>query len=408
MTSQRVVVVGAGHAGGSFVALLRQGGFDGDVVMIGAEEHLPYHRPPLSKSFGDSTPIMWLRDACFYGENGIVTKLGETATAIDRQAKTVRLASGAEVAYDVLVLATGAEPRRLPLPGDGLDGIHTLRTLADAVALREAIASGQPLVIIGGGYVGLEVAAAARGRGVDVTIIEREKRVLNRVASPLLSGLLSDHHRAQGTRILTAAEIAGFTCDRGRVGGVRLADGTEIGGGFVLVGVGAAPRDTLASAAGLACAGGIVVDDMARTSDPSILAIGDVTNRPVGDGATAVGRMRLESIPSAIEQAKQAAAGILGSPRDTLDVPWFWSDQFDLKIKIAGIVRGNFETVVRGKASSGSYALFHHDAGRLVAAETVNAPRDFMAAKRILSAGGRIDPDALADPAVDLRTLQAA
>jgi 3-phenylpropionate/trans-cinnamate dioxygenase ferredoxin reductase subunit len=172
--------------------------------------------------------------------------------------------------------------------------------------------------------------------------------------------------------------------------------------------VGAVPRDTLASAAGLACAGGIVVDDMARTSDPSILAIGDVTNRPVGEGTTAVGRMRLESIPSAIEQAKQAAAGILGSPRDALDVPWFWSDQFDLKIKIAGIVRGNVETVVRGEASSGSYALFHHDAGRLVAAETVNAPRDFMAAKRILSAGGRIDPGALADPAVDLRTLQAA
>jgi 3-phenylpropionate/trans-cinnamate dioxygenase ferredoxin reductase subunit len=408
MTSQRVVVVGAGHAGGSLVALLRQGGFDGDIVMIGAEEHLPYHRPPLSKSFGDSTPVKWLRDACFYGENGIVTNLGETATEIDRQAKTVRLASGAEVAYDVLVLATGAEPRRLPLPGDGLDGIHTLRTLADAGALREAIADGQSLVIIGGGYVGLEVAAAARGRGVDVTIIEREERVLNRVASPLLSGLLSDHHRAQGTRILTSAEMAGFICDRGRVGGVRLADGTEIGGGFVLVGVGAVPRDTLASAAGLACAGGVVVDDMARTSDPSILAIGDVTNRPVGEGATAVGRMRLESIPSAIEQAKQAAAGILGSPRDPLDVPWFWSDQFDLKIKIAGIVRGNVETVVRGEASSGSYALFHHDAGRLVAAETANAPREFMAAKRILGAGGRIDPGALADPSVDLRTLQAA
>jgi 3-phenylpropionate/trans-cinnamate dioxygenase ferredoxin reductase subunit len=408
MTSQRVVVVGAGHAGGSFVALLRQGGFDGEIVMIGAEEHLPYHRPPLSKSFDGSEPTKWLRDACFYRENGIVTKLSETATVIDREAKTVRLASGAEVDYDVLVLATGAEPRRLPLPGEGLDGIHTLRTLSDAGLLREAIASGQPLVIIGGGYIGLEVAAAARGRGVDVTIVEREERVLARVASPLLSDLLSDHHRAQGTSILTAAEMAGFICDRGRVGGVRLADGTEIGCGFALVGVGAVPRDTLASAAGLACAGGIVVDEMARTSDPSILAIGDVTNRPVGEGTMAVGRMRLESIPSAIEQAKQATAGILGSLRGTLDVPWFWSDQFDLKIKIAGIVRGNFETVVRGEASTGSYALFHHDAGRLVAAETVNAPRDFMAAKRILSAGGQIDPSTLADPAVDLRTLKAA
>ena len=408
MTARRVVVIGAGHAGGTLVALLRQTGFDGEIIMIGAEEHLPYHRPPLSKSIGDAEPQQWIRDAMFYPENGITTKVGETVTALNRETKTIRLSSGSDVAYDVLVIATGAEPRRLTLPGEGLEGIGTLRTLADAEVLREAVSSGRPLAIIGGGYIGLEVAAAAQSRGADVTVIEREDRVLARVASPTLSDLLSTHHRAQGTRIFTGAEMSGFVCDRGRVGGVTLADGTEIECGFALVGVGAIPRDALAREAGIICAGGIVVDELARTNDPSVLAIGDVTNRPVDGVAIGGGRMRLESIPSAVEQAKQATAAIMGTSWEKSGVPWFWSDQFDLKIKIAGIVHGDFETAVLGATDSGSYSLFHHSGGRLIAAETVNSPKEFMAAKRILASGGQIDPRKLADPAVNVGDLYAA
>jgi 3-phenylpropionate/trans-cinnamate dioxygenase ferredoxin reductase component len=402
MSSRRAVIVGAGHAGGTFAALLRRSGFDGGIVLIGTEEHLPYHRPPLSKSF-HGEPVKWLYEAEFYAENDITIRPGETVVSIDRAAGKVRLASGTGLGYDVLVLATGVEPRRLPLPGDELEGIHTLRTLADADMLREAVNSGEPLAIVGGGYIGLEVAAAARARGMDVTVIEREDRILSRVASKKLSELLTDHHRDRGTRILTGAGTTGFICDRGRVGGIRLDDGTTVPCSTALIGAGAIPRDGLARQTGLACEGGIVVDDVARTSDPGILAIGDVTSRPVAGRPGR--RMRLESIPSAVEQAKQAVAAVMGLPAVGPEVPWFWSDQFDLKIKIAGVVHGDYETVLRGDPQSGSYSLFHHDGGRLVAAETVNAPREFMAAKRVLSSRGFVDPSALANSSIDLREL---
>lgn len=404
MSGRRVVVVGAGHAGGTFAALLRRAGFDGEIVLVGSESHPPYQRPPLSKSLDSDASTQWLYGPDVYASNCIETRLGETVTAIDRQAKTVRLASGTELRYDVLALATGVEPRRLSVAGGGLAGVQTLRTLEDAQSLRYVVRSGQPLAIIGGGYIGLEVAAAARARNVDVTIIEREDRVLARVASPALSEQLTWRHRAQGTRILTGVETADFTGDQGRISGVNLTDGMSIPCSAVLVGVGAFARDALAREAGLECtAAGVVVDDLARTSDPSILAMGDVTVRPMT--GLPVGRMRLESIPSAVDQAKRAVAVVMGTPAGPSEVPWSWSDQFDLKIKTAGIVNGDFETVARGDLSSASFALYHHREGQLIAVETVNSPRDFMAGKRILHSGGRIDPDQLADPAADLRTL---
>lgn len=408
MSPRHIVIVGGGHAGGTLAARLRRAGSEDEVTIIGTEQCAPYHRPPLSKSFvkRDATPpVQWLYDPAFYADNGITPRWGETVTSVDKVAKQVTLTGGDTVSYDVLVLATGAEPRRLPLPGEGLEGVHTLRDLTDAGILGEAIASGKPLAIVGGGYIGLEVAAAARSMGVAVTVIEREPRILSRVASPELSTQLTERHRNQGTTIVTGAETVGFQCDRGHVGGIELADGTVVNCGTALVGAGAVPRDGLAQQIGLECSGGVIVDDLTRTSEPDILAIGDVANRPVPGLATPTGRMRLESIPNAVEQAQKAASLLLGAAPKDDDVPWFWSDQFDLKIKIAGIVHGDFETVVRGDADAGSFALFHHRDGHLIAAETVNAPKDFMAARRMLAAGKQLDTEALLDPDTDLRTL---
>jgi 3-phenylpropionate/trans-cinnamate dioxygenase ferredoxin reductase component len=413
MNPRKIVVVGAGHAGGTFVALLRREGYDGEIAMVGAEEHAPYHRPPLSKSFGaagtgNDEKVKWIYDPEYYRSQGIDLHLRESVVSIDRDRRQVVLTGGDVLDYDLLVLATGAEPRRLNLPGEGLDRIHTLRDLADAERLEEAILSGVPLAIVGGGYIGLEVAAAARAQGVDVTVIEREDRLLARVASPALSGLLSEHHRASGTRILTGAQTVGYVCDAGRVGGVRLADGAVVPCGTVLVGAGAVPRQALAEQAGLECGNGITVDARCRTSDESILAIGDVTNRPVDGLEMMDGRMRVESIPSAVDQARHAVDLVLGRPAQGHEVPWFWFDQLDLKIKIAGIVHGDYETVQRGDPASGSFALYHLRDGRLVAAETVNAPKDFMAAKRMLSSKRLVEAAALRDPAIDLKVLVAA
>lgn len=404
MTGKHVVVVGAGHAGGTLAALLRRDGFDGPITVIGAENDPPYHRPPLSKSFSDDS-VKWLYDADFYAEQDITLQLGQMVRSVDAAAKQVELASGAVIGYDILVLATGAEPRRLPVPGDTLAGIHTLRERGDASVLREAFHTGRPLVIIGGGYIGLEVAAAARARGVEVTILEREDRILGRVASRPLSELLTAYHREQGTTVLTGVEIGGFECDRGFVGGVELADGQTLGCATVLVGAGAMPRDDLARKIGLEIQNGITVDHSGRTSDPSIYALGDVSNRPVDSQFSTVGRMRLESIPSAVEQARHVAEAIMEKPRTPDDVPWFWSDQFNLKLKIAGIVYGEYETAVRGDPGGGSYSLFHHNNGRLVAAETVNASREFMVAKRILSTQGWDGSPMNFDPTADLREL---
>ncbi|MGW6199731.1 NAD(P)/FAD-dependent oxidoreductase [Kribbella sp. NPDC055110] len=377
--SPRVVIVGSGHAGTTLAALLRQGGHRGEIVMFGDEVDLPYHRPPLSKKFtGDLE--QWLRPAPFYAEQDIDLRLGERVVSIDRTARRVQASSPCP--YDVLVLATGARPRELPVSGAGVGGVAMLRTLEDARALRKHLVAERRVVIIGGGYIGLEVAAAARAQGVDVTIVEREDRVLARVASPELSAMLAAYHRERGTTIVTNAVVRRLTSRDRQVRAVVLDDGTAIPCEVVVVGVGAEPRDELAAGAGLVCERGIVVDECARTSDPAVFAIGDVTRRPVPgvDGA-----MRLESIPSATEQARQATAAILGLDPPSPEVPWFWSDQFDLKLKIAGVVQPGREVERRGDPSSGHFALYHRDeTGDVTAVETANAPAEFMAAKSLL------------------------
>ncbi|MCU1476919.1 MAG: Ferredoxin--NAD(+) reductase [Subtercola sp.] len=399
-TGARVVVVGAGHAGGTLAALLRQTGFAGSITVFGQEEHLPYHRPPLSKDFTDGQPVKWLRDPEFYTEQKISFLLGQKVVSIDRARKTVRSSLGEDHPYDHLVLATGATPRLLTLPGGDLRGVLTLRDLSDAQRLRSAIDTDGALAIIGGGFVGLEVASVARNRGTEVIVLEREARILARVASEQLSAIMTSLHRERGTQIRTDVEIAGLRGHNGAVVAVLLADGSEIACSSVLLGVGATPREELALHADILCDQGIVVDDAARTSDPAILAIGDVTRRPVPGTE---GHRRLESIPSAVEQAQQAASTILGLPQIAPEVPWFWSDQFDLKLKIAGIVTPLSETTLRGDPTTGRFALFHHRDGVLSAVESSNSPAEFMAGRKYIAHHTPIAPSRLADAETSLR-----
>lgn len=390
----RVVVVGGGHAGGSLVGLLRQGGHSGEILLFGDETDFPYQRPPLSKKFTEGRLEQWLRPPEFYRKQNITMRLGEQVTSIDRERRQVCTAVGETYGYDHLVLATGARPRALPLPGANLDGVLSLRTLSDARTLRKCLLEKRRLAIIGGGYIGLEVAAVARARGIEVTVFEREQRVLARVASVQFSEILASCHQAQGTVVVTGAQVACLSGRDGRVEGVVLADGSEVACGAVLVGVGAVPRTELAEEAGLECDQGIVVDQLARTSDPSIFAIGDVTRRPVMGLDT---MLRLESIPSATEQAKQASAAILGAAPPVSEIPWFWSDQFDLKLKIGGVVTGGDEVVLRGDPSSGRFALFHHRGSFVTAVESANSPSEFMAGKKFIALRQRVDPLRLAD-----------
>jgi 3-phenylpropionate/trans-cinnamate dioxygenase ferredoxin reductase subunit len=400
-----VVVVGAGHAAVGFVALLRQGGHLGRITLLSDEVDYPYHRPPLSKKFGNGEVHQWLRPATFYSDQDVTIRLSHPVAAVDVDTRCITTAAGESLRYDVLVLATGARPRRLALPGADLDGVGTLRELGDARVLRKWLDEGRRVVIVGGGYIGLEVAAVVATAGHAVTVLEREPRLLARVASAPLSAIVHRTHVSAGTEIRTEADVVSIDGSSGRVGAVALADGTGIACDAVLVGVGAVPNDDLAQAAGIVCAGGIVVDDGARTSADGVLAIGDATVRPV---LGANGSGRLESIPSATEQARQATATILGLDRPAPEVPWFWSDQFDLRLKIAGIVRPGLQAVLRGDPESGRFAVFHLDRGVPVAVESSNAAPEFTAARKWIHGGTALSPDRLADSSVSLRDVAFA
>ncbi|WLP89029.1 FAD-dependent oxidoreductase [Gordonia sp. NB41Y] len=411
MTTDSIVIIGGGHAGANLVALLRQEGFTGDVVLLGDESHQPYHRPPLSKKFMSSGVRQDLRPDDFYDEMKIDLRLDTVVTEIAPERREVITESGERIGYGSLVIATGSRPRALPLPGADADGALTLRTLDDARALQAAVERGGRLVIIGGGYIGLEVAAEMRKHGLPVTVLEREDRVLARVAGREFSEALTAHHRQLGTQILTGVDVTRILVgdDIGggdhvgggdRVSGVELSDGQQIPCDAILIGIGAIPNDELAVACGIACDGGIIVDDDGRTSLPDVYAIGDVTRRPVG-GDT----MRFESIPSALEQAKHVAAQLCRSDKPGAEVPWFWSDQFDLKLKIAGLVHHGVTAVVRGDPGAGKFGIFHLDrANRVVAVETANAPALFMAGKRFIASGAEMDPARLGDADADIRS----
>jgi len=396
--SAGVVIIGAGHAGGAVAAALRQSGYADPITLIGEEPVAPYQRPPLSKAWlkGEAQQAdLLLRPDSFYTEKSIGLRTGIRVASIDRAGRTVWLADGESVPYEHLVIATGSRLRKLDVPGIDTPGVLELRTLADAERIRAALRPGIRLAIVGGGYIGLEVAASARSFGAEVVVIERESRLLARVASPELSAFFERCHRDHGVAIELGASVSGFESRDGQVCAVRLADGRSLPCEVAVVGIGAQAQDGLAAQAGLSCRDGIVVDELCRTSDPSIHAIGDCTQRPLPRyGAS----MRLESVPNALEQARQAAADVCGKPAVKSDVPWFWSDQYDVRLQIVGLPRDVASKVVRGDPSAGKFCVFHLDAdGVLQALEAVNSPGEFAAARQWVGARQLIDSTRAAD-----------
>ena len=406
--SAGVVIVGAGYAAGELAIRLRQGGYEAPVTLVGAETHLPYHRPPLSKNFlSGETPHeeLLLRPEATYTKAGIAFVGGTKITAIDRAAHSVALSDGRILPYEKLVLATGGRARKLPCPGADLAGVHTLRTLDDVNAIRAYLQPGRRLVIIGGGYIGLEVAAVAVKQAVVVTVIEAAPRVLARVAGMEISAFYEKAHRDAGVTVLTNQSVAALTAmpeDPSHVGAVVLASGQTLQADFVIAGVGLVANTELAEHAGLKVDNGIWVDEYCRTEDPDVLAIGDCSNHP---SAFLGRRVRLESVPNALEQARVAADTICGKMVPYGAVPWFWSDQYDLKLQAVGLADGHDQVVLRGAMDARSFVVFYLRAGVVIAADAVNKPGEFMMARRLV--GGAIRPDIghLADIIVQLMSL---
>ncbi len=399
--AETIIVIGAGHGGAQIVESLRSGGFDGTLIMIGDEAHKPYDRPATSKellSGGIEIERVFLKREQFYIDKHIDLRLSATVTAIDRHARTVTLATGEALSYDKLDIATGARARRITVPGGDLYGVFYLRSLADSQAIGARLGPGKHLAIIGGGYVGLEVAASATKLGCKVAVIEMLERLLARVAGAEIADFYADAHRAAGVDLHFGVMIEGFVGE-GSVKAVRLTDGTEIPADVVVVGIGSVPNTELAVAAGLAVENGIVVDDCGRTTDPAIFAVGDATNHPndlLGK------RLRLESVPAAMGQARAAASAIVGNPKPFHELPWFWSDQYDIKLQIAGMSEIGDQVVVRGNPADRRFAAYYLRRGKIVAVNAVNSAKDFMVGKKLIVEGRVPDLAKLADVAVPL------
>ncbi|CAN7505590.1 FAD-dependent oxidoreductase [Phenylobacterium sp. LjRoot219] len=402
-----VVIIGAGHAGGTLAALLRQYGHTGPISMIGDEPIPPYQRPPLSKAWlkGEAdADSLALKPLEFYADENIDFRPNVKAVKLERAARKVKLSDGSELTYDFLVLATGARAIALPIPGADLQGVMFLRTAADAEALKTTVGPGKRLAVVGGGYIGLEVAASGRALGAEVVVLERESRLLARVANEVLSEFFRSYHAKHGVTFELGASVTGFEGEGGKITGVKLADGRVIACDAAVVGVGAHPNDELASESGLETARGVVVDLEARTSDPHVFAIGDVAHRPM----PIYGRMfRMESVPNALEQAKQAACAITGRPAPTGEVPWQWSDQYDLKLQIAGYAFDVDEIVVRGDPASGKFAVFHLNGDQVQSVEAINAPPEFMMGRQLIGNRKAVNKAKLADPAVSMKEVTA-
>jgi 3-phenylpropionate/trans-cinnamate dioxygenase ferredoxin reductase subunit len=401
--TERVVIVGASHASVQAVETLRREGHAGPIVLVGDEPHLPYNRPPLSKKFFSGElgiERLPLRSRAFYEQAGVELRLGVRVTAIDRGTRRLRLGDGGELDYDRLLLSVGSRPRVLDVPGQELDGIHCLRTIADVEAIRAGLAGARRLVVVGAGYIGLEAAASARHLGLDVTVLEMADRPLARVVAPEVSAFYRRRHEREGVRIHCGVAVTGFE-GSGRVRSVVTADGSCTAD-LVILGIGILPDVSLAAAAGLRCENGVWVDEQCRTSDPAVWAAGDCTNHPsVRYGR----RVRLESVDNAVEQARTAATDMCGKPARHDHVPWFWSDQYDLKLQIAGLSEGYDSTVLRGDPDSGRFALYYLAQGELLAVDAINSPRDFMTGKRWIGERKHPDPVRLADAGCDLKSL---
>jgi 3-phenylpropionate/trans-cinnamate dioxygenase ferredoxin reductase subunit len=403
-----VVILGAGHAGGTAAALLRQYGHEGPITLVGEEPLPPYQRPPLSKAWlkGEANAEdLELKAPEFYPEQQIDFRPNVRGVSLNRGAKTVALSDGSQLAYDVLIIATGAHAIALPIPGADLAGVLFLRTAADAELLKATIGPGKRLAVVGGGYIGLEVAASGRALGAEVVVLEREDRVLARVACEALSDFFTGYHKAHGVTFELGASVTAFEEKDGHVNGVALADGRTIACDAVVVGVGAAPNDGIAKAAGLETARGIVVDLDARTSDRAVFAIGDVTHRPMPIYDDRM--FRMESVPNALEQAKQAACAITGRPRPAGECPWQWSDQYDLKLQIAGYAFDADEILIRGDPASAKFAVFHLKGNQVQSVEAINSPPEFMMGKQLILNRKPVTKAKLADPTVSMKEVAA-
>ena len=402
--TESLVIVGAGQAASQLVASLRTEGYGGTITLIGDEPYIPYQRPPLSKAFlaGElARERLFIKPEEFYAEAKVALHLNRRATAIDRAHKLVKLDNGKELAYSTLALATGSRVRKLPLQGADLPGCYYLRGIADVELLQDKLKAGNRAVIIGAGYIGLEVAAVAAKHKLKVTVLEALPRVMARATCPELSAFYEDVHTKAGVDIRCNTKI-----DAIEKNGAALTVKTSAGpvdADLVLIGIGIVPNVEIAAEAGLKVDNGIVVDQFARTEDAAIYSIGDCANLPCTYSTT--GRVRLESVQNAIDQAKHAAASICGKPKPYNEVPWFWSDQYDLKLQIAGLAGPQDQIVLRGDPASRSFAAFHLRDGVVVAVEAVSAAPEYMMGRRLIAARAKVAPERLADKAVPMKDM---
>jgi 3-phenylpropionate/trans-cinnamate dioxygenase ferredoxin reductase subunit len=401
--SERIVIIGAGQSGAQAVATLRSGGFAGAITMVGDEPYQPYQRPPLSKAYLMGTmerDRLFLKPDAFYKEASCEMILGVAATKIDRATKAVHLADGRTLSYDRLLLTTGSRVRKIKCPGADLPGVHYLRGITDVDALREVFVAGRKLAVVGGGYIGLEVAAVAAKRGIDVTVFEAMDRLMARAVSVPVSDFYAKVHRDSGVKVLLNTGVEAFE-GGGRLESVR-AGGKAYPADVALVGIGIVPNEELAKQAGLGCEDGIVVDENSNaTGDPSIFAAGDCT-RHIGREGTA---LRLECVQNAIDQAKHAATCMAGKPSTYREVPWFWSDQYELKLQIAGIARPSDRIVVRGNPEARKFAVFHLRDGAVAAVEAINAAPEYLVGRKLIADGVRIAPERLADTSIPMKSI---
>ncbi len=385
--ADRTIIIGAGQAGLQVAVELRQAGYAGAITLIGAEASQPYHRPPLSKAYltGEkSLDALQMRGQAFYREQAITLMVGLAATGIDRTARQVVLADGSTLPYDHLVLATGAAARPLSCPGHDLDGVMVLRSLEDATALKARLATARHLVVVGGGFIGLEAAASARKLGVAVSLLEMQDRLMARAVGPDVSEHFANVHRSHGVDLRLGQGIAAVIGDAGKAIAVRTTAGDTLPADIVLAGIGVTPNTAPAVAADLSISNGIVVDEAQRTSDPRIHALGDVCAFPAPHGA---GLIRLESVQNAVDQAKVVAASITGQPARYQSVPWFWSDQYELKLQMVGLSQGHDAVIERGSRDENRFSVFYMKAGRLIAIDSINRPADHMRGRKLLAPG---------------------
>ena len=402
--TERVVIAGAGHAAGQLVASLKRQKFDGQIVLVGDEAYLPYQRPPLSKKFlsGDlAAERLYVKPPAFYDDPQIELQLETLITKIDRDNKTLRTKNGDDIPYDKLILALGSRVRRLSIDGADLGGVHYLRSIDDVDGIRAEVQNKKNAVIIGAGYIGLEVAAVTRQLGLEVTVIEMADRVMSRVVSPEISDFYQIEHTSQGVRLRLSTGIKAI-CGKDRVQAVETDDGELIPADFVVVGVGILPNTELAIEAGLRVEDGIVVDDRCQTSDPSVYAVGDCTRHP---NAIYDRQLRLESVHNALEQAKTAVNNICGIETHYSEVPWFWSDQYDLKLQIAGLSADYDDVIIRGNPADRSFACLYLKDSRLIATDAVNSPKEFIQSKALIASRMRLSRDRLTDSDIQLKDI---